>query len=184
MYKSKFSIALFLVLILAAGANSAYSQLVGSRAQTLTGIEGIAVSGEDISPVAQEDGLNKSLFVTQTIQELKSAGINVLTDQELNSAPGRPTLVISINTLKHAGGVYSYTVSLSLDQIVTLERNPAIRGAAPTWSVLATGACLPEELNTDVAAYVKRLVQQFIADFKLSNTETSTPSAKETIKKN
>lgn len=183
MYRVISSFALFLVLIGLTAVNTAYSQTVGTRSQTLAGIEGIAVTGDDVSPEATEDGLNKSGLVTQTIQDLKNAGVKVLTDQQLNSAPGRPTLVIAVNTLKHAGGVYSYTVSLSLDQIVTLERDPAIRGAAPTWFVLATGACLPEELNTDVRAYVAQLVQQFVADYKLANPQQAPSSAKDAIKK-
>jgi len=128
--------------------------------------------GEDVSTVAANDGLNKSELVTDAIQGLKSSGIKVLTDQQISSAPGKPTLVISVNTLKHAGGVYSYTVSLSLDQTVYLERNAAIKLESPTWSVLATGACLPEELNTDVKTYVKLLLQQFIEDYKLTNPES------------
>ncbi len=183
MYRVIFSIALLFVLIGLAAVDTAYSQTVGSRSQTLAGIEGIAVSGDDVSPEAMKDGLNKSGLVTQTIQDLKNAGVKVLTDQQLNSAPGRPTLIISVNTLKHAGGVYSYTVSLSLDQIVMLERNPAIRGAAPTWFVLATGACLPEELNADVTAYVKQLVDQFITDYKLANPEQAPSSAKDAMRK-
>ena len=173
MYRVILSFAIFFILAGLTAVNTAYSQTGATRSQTLAGIEGIAVSGEEVDSEAVKDGLNKSGLVTQTIQDLKKAGVKVLTDQQLNSAPGRPTLVISVNTLKHAGGVYSYTVSLSLDQIVTLERDPAIRGAAPTWSVLATGACLPEELNADVRAYVKQLVEQFVKDYNLANPQAA-----------
>ena len=184
MYRVISSLALFLVLVSAVvvkGMDS-YAQTPGGK--TLAGITGVAVSGEEVSPEAVQDGLNKAGLVTDTIQFLKSQGVNVLTDQQLNSAPGRPTLIISVNTLKHAGGVYSYTVSLSLDQIVTLERDPGIRGFAPTWFVLATGACLPEELNTDVRAYVRQLAQQFVTDYNIANPEqASSSSAKDAIKK-
>lgn len=183
MHRVMFSSLLFLAMLGLLAAQTAYSQDLGSRAQTLLGIEGVGVFGEEVDPEAVKDGLNKGELVTATIKDLKNAGIKVLTDQQLNSAPGRPTLVISVNTLKHAGGVYSFTVSLSLDQIVTLERNPAIRGPAPTWYVLATGACLPEELNTSVMLYVKQLVQQFITDYLITNTQQAPSSAQDVIRK-
>ena len=177
-----FALFMFLISAICFGAGVSSAQTPGGK--TLSGITGVAVSGEEVSSEAVQDGLNKSALVTDTIQFLKSSGVNVLTDQELNSAPGRPTLVISVNTLKHAGGVYSYTVSLSLDQIVTLERNPGIRGSAPTWFVLATGACLPEELNADVGAYVRELAQQFVTDYKLANPEqASSKNTRDAVKK-
>jgi hypothetical protein len=169
MCKNIYASALFVLLAILVGSNAAYSQALNPGAQTLKGIEGIGVLGEEVSAEAVMDGLKKSELGTNTIQELKSAGIKALTDQQLNSAPGKPTLVISVNTLKHAGDVYSYTVSLSLDQKVFLERNPAMMIESPTWSVLATGACLPEELDASVKAYVKNLVQQFIKDYKSAN---------------
>ena len=184
MYRVIRSFALIMAVASVIGFQGAASFAQSPGGKTLAGIAGVAVSGEDISPEAAQDGLNKAGLVTDTIQFLKSSGVKVLTDQQLNSAPGRPTLIISVNTRKHAGGVYSYTVSLSLDQIVTLERDPAIRGSAPTWFVLATGACLPEELNTDVRAYVRQLAQQFVTDYNIANpAEGSSSSAKDAIKK-
>lgn len=176
-----FGILLALTVLSVCFTAESFAQTPGGK--TLTGITGVAVSGEDVSPEAAQDGLNKAGLVTDTIQFLKSSGVNVLTDQQLNSAPGRPTLIISVNTLKHAGGVYSYSVTLSLDQIVTLERDPDIRGSAPTWFVLATGACLPEELNTDVKAYVRQLVQQFVTDYKIANPGQAASTAQDAIRK-
>ena len=183
MYRVISSLAIFLVLISFVFVNGADSFAQTPGGKTLTGIPAVAVHGEDVSQEAIQDGLNKSLLVTDTIQLLKNSGVKVLTDQQLNSAPGKPTLIIAVNTLKHAGGVYSYTVSLSLDQTVILERNPGIVGPAPTWFVLATGACLPEELNTDVRAYVAQLVQQFVTDYKLANQDQGTTDARDAIKK-
>lgn len=183
MYRVIRSFALLLVFTSALGIQAADSFAQSPGGKTLAGITGVAVSGEDVSPEAAQDGLNKAALVTDTIQFLKSSGVKVLTDQQLNSAPGRPTVIISVNTLKHAGGVYSYTVSLSLDQIVTLERDPAIRGSAPTWFVLATGACLPEELNTDVRAYVRQLAQQFVTDYNIANPGQASSNARDAIKK-
>lgn len=50
--------------------------------------------------------------------------------------------------------MYSFTFIVSLDQEVNLSRDLNLKGTASTWSVVPTGAALPEDLD--------KLVGQFI----------------------
>lgn len=64
---------------------------------------------------------------------------------------------------------YSFTVNLGLEQIVIPARNQDIKLRSPTWSVIGTGASLPEDLDSDIEKYVKILVDRFIEQYKSVN---------------
>ncbi len=53
--------------------------------------------------------------------------------------------------------MYSFTFIVSLDQEVNLSRDLNLKGTASTWSVVATGAALPEDLDKLVAQYAEDL---------------------------
>ena len=158
--------SIFMMLITAA---SVYSQQGIPETESLKGLGGIGVMIDDIDPVAVKDGLDADQLKSSVTEGLRNGGIKILDPTEMKSTSGQPRIVVYINTIKHSGGVYSFTVSVSLDQIVLLERNQQIKEIVPTWSVLGTGASLPEDLNEDINVYVKQLVGQFVKDYKQVN---------------
>lgn len=158
--------SIFMMLITAA---SVYSQQGIPETESLKGLGGIGVMIDDIDPVAVKDGLDADQLKSSVTEALRNGGIKILDPTEMKSTSGQPRIAVYINTIKHSGGVYSFTVSVSLDQIVLLERNQQIKEIVPTWSVLGTGASLPEDLNEDINVYVKQLVGQFVKDYKQVN---------------
>ena len=166
-FKSRFLVLASLFVLM--GSGIAYSQDKVSETSSLKGIAAIGVVVDDVDRDAVNDGLNKPEIATAVIQQLKRGGVKVVTGNELASVPGQPRLVVYINTIKHSGGVYSFTVSLSLDQMMILQRDASMSMIAPSWSLLGTGASLPEDLNGDINEYTKLLVDQFIKDYNSAN---------------
>jgi hypothetical protein len=146
-----------------------YSQDEVAETESMRGVDGVGIRIDEIDPKAAADGLNRDKILSAVSDELKKAGIKVLSSNETAQAKGKPTLYVSINTIKHPGDVYSFTVSVSLDQLVTLVRNQKRQLMSPTWSVLGTGASIPENLGSDAEKYVLLMVQKFIDDFKEAN---------------
>lgn len=164
-------VILLMLISTAIPFTKSYSQGSVEEILSIKGIEGVGVRVDEIDPEAAADGLNGDKLSSAVSNALKKAGIKVLSAAESASAPGKPVLFVSVNTIKHTGDVYSFTVSLRLEQLVTLVRDQSIKMIAPTWSVLGTGASIPEGLGPDVEKYVGLMVQKFIEDFKQANSK-------------
>lgn len=169
MSRKNFFVSIFLIASVFIISASVIAQDLPSEIKSLKDIDGVGVEIEEIDPEAQKDGLNGEALASIVTQSLTAAGIKVLSEAEIHGSNGAPSLFVSINTIKHSGGVYSFTVNLGLEQIVFLARNQDIKLKAPTWSVIGTGASLPEDLDSDVGKYVKIQVDRFIEQYKSVN---------------
>jgi hypothetical protein len=89
------SIRLILVLLLLASTGAQGGDTEGERA-TLRGLDGVQVVVEDLQPDVERNGLTRQQLQTDVELRLRKAGIRVLTEQELDRAPGqtppRPSL--------------------------------------------------------------------------------------------
>ncbi|MEQ9619290.1 MAG: hypothetical protein RIG61_08965 [Deltaproteobacteria bacterium] len=171
MFGRNFFVSIFLIVSVFIISASVAAQDLPKEIISLKGIDGVGVEIEEIDPDAQKDGLNGDELASTVTESLGGAGIKVLSKAELNGSVGAPSLFVNINTIKHSGGVYSFTVNIGLEQVVFLARNLDIKLEAPTWSIIGTGASLPEDLDSDVGKYVKILVDSFIEQYKLANTK-------------
>jgi len=107
--------------------------------QTLIGLKGVSVAVENpqsnIEKYAQRYGLTREQIQKDVERRLVKAGVTVLDQEQWKKTPGRPVVYININTHLYQKYWYSYTVSVELRQIVTLEANPNVKTLADTWSV-------------------------------------------------
>ncbi len=169
MSRKNFFVSIFLIASIFIISAGVIAQDLPAEIKSLKGIDGVGVEVEEMDTEALKDGLNGDALESIVTQSLSGAGIKVLSEASVSASKGAPSLFVSINTIKHSGGVYSFTVNLGLEQVVFLARNPDIKLKAPTWSVIGTGASLPEDLNSDVGKYVKILVDRFIEQYKSVN---------------
>ncbi|MEM7008607.1 MAG: hypothetical protein AAF462_05660 [Thermodesulfobacteriota bacterium] len=163
-------VLLFISAVLAIPNNS-FSQASPAELATLQGLnqKGIGVRVENVDADAAADGLDVKKLEKIITQKIKKAGVKVITNQEVNTLPGQPRLVLNINTVKQPGPIYIYTTSLDVYQIVILARNNSLSAVSPTWSVLTTGGALPEDLHKSVEASLAPLLDSFIRDYKVAN---------------
>jgi len=135
--------------------------------QTLAGLKGVSIVVEDVNPDVEKDGLTAATLHTDMEQELRQAGIAVLTENQAARAPGAPHLYLKLSAMKHGAGFYAFHIQLGVRQRVILLRASRGIGFATTWSatdVLGTVAWanLPS-IRDDVMTKVDQFVKAYLA---------------------
>jgi hypothetical protein len=101
-------------------------------------------------------------------RKLQNAGIPILSDRE--KAGGAPSLYIDPKINKPPDApIFSYNVTVSLQQMVTLERNAAIKTISPTWALSRSGLAGERTLSAAVQRATADLVDRFVIDYKAVN---------------
>lgn len=134
---------------------------------SLTGIKGVGVVVEDLSPDTEQEGFTTQLIQSDTEQKLRTAGIRVLSDDELAKAPGMPYLYVNIFTFSDAEQ-YAYHITLELKQMVSLVRKPGVKQSLATWKISGGGTVGAKKLS-ELRAFVLDDVTRFISAYKAAN---------------
>jgi len=131
---------------------------------TLAGLSGVAVVVEHLDLEVERAGLTESLIQTDAELRLRLAGIQVLGRDEINKDPGRPLLYLFANIgFGNAAGPWAYSLSVSVQQRVKLERATQISLLTSTWSVEEVGYNISQSGMADaVRSALKDNVDQFI----------------------
>ena len=138
----------------------------GSR-ESLRGIFGLGVVIEEVSPDASADGLSQEAIRSTIEQALRSKGIRLLTERTRSGST--PYLYININTLKEELGLYAYTVTVDLKQLVGLPSMKNKKTWGTTWSASVLGMVRQENVNQIIADAVEPLIKDFTDDFVAAN---------------
>jgi hypothetical protein len=144
---------------------------------TLTGLQGVYVIVEELQSniiryekYLLKSGLSKEQIQQDVEQQLRKAGIRVLTPDEWTKTPGKPLLYVNINTYEHEKYWLAYDISINLHQLVSMESNPKIRTLASTWSMNVTGIANIGTL-TVIRNNILYLVDRFIGAYKAVNNK-------------
>jgi hypothetical protein len=136
--------------------------------KTLRGLPGVGVFVERIHPEAEQAGITRRQVQTEVAQRLREQGILVLTQPEVRSSFGRPSLAVNIQIASAEnvpGEQYVVHITVALKQHVLLERNttmPAFEAA--TWEVAVLGVVgrdAFQRVREDVANLVDRFIQAY-----------------------
>ena len=138
----------------------------GSR-ESLRGIIGLGLVIEEVSPDASTDGLSHEAIRSTVEQALRSKGIRLLTERTRSGSS--PYLYINVNTLKEELGLYAYTVTVDLKQLVGLLSMKNKKTWGTTWSASVIGMVRQENVNQIIADAVDPLVKDFVDDFLAVN---------------
>jgi len=163
MTKSKITAIL---LVLSAGANVAVAADSELDRATLTGLHGVGVIVERLDAEVERAGLTRGMLQTDAELKLRLAGIQVLTDQELDKEPGHPLLLLTPNILLRSG---AFGCSVELLQNVQLIRAPSVGTLAPTWSTSGVGVAPARRVLEDVRNTFKGLVDRFVNAYLAAN---------------
>ena len=134
----------------------------GSR-ESLRGMFGLGLVIEEVSPDASADGLSQEAIRTTVEQALRSKGIRLLTERTRSGSS--PYLYINVNTLKKELGLYAYTVTVDLKQLVGLLSMKNKKTWGTTWSASVIGMVRQENVNQIITDAVEPLAKDFIDDF-------------------
>lgn len=138
----------------------------GSR-ESLRGIFGLGLVIEEVSPDASTDGLSQEAIRATVEQALRAKGIRLLTERTRSGSA--PYLYINVNTLKEELGLYAYTVTVDLKQLVGLLSMKSKKTWGTTWSASVLGMVRQENVNQIIADGVEPLVKDFVDDFLAAN---------------
>lgn len=138
----------------------------GSR-ESLRGIIGLGLVIEEVSPDASTDGLSHEAIRSTVEQALRSKGIRLLTERTRSGSS--PYLYINVNTLKEELGLYAYTVTVDLKQLVGLLSMKNKKTWGTTWSASVIGMVRQENLSQIVTDAVEPLIKDFTDDFVAAN---------------
>ena len=158
--------SLMTVLVMLALVPPALGQGNPSAGETLRGLTGVNVVVEDlpVEPAAERAGLTPATIRADTETQLREAGIQVLTDDAWQSAPGRPWLFVRVRITRPAVATsgYMYVISLDLMQRTMLTREPTLQTDAMTWTTGAIGTGggdtltpVRERLHAEVDTFIR-----------------------------
>ena len=143
-----------------AAANDSQTERV-----SLTGLTTISVVVEELSAVAQKNGLSTATVETEVQRRLQQAGISVTSDADAY-------LYVHV-TVADAGSSLPlpYVIDVALMQEVTLPRGLKTRTPlqSQTWWVNSLGLTGPDRLRTAVSDKVNEFVDQFIRAYRSVN---------------
>jgi len=154
------SVALSLVVSLWA---SSYAHAAGDvfEQASLQGLRAVQVVVENLAPDIAQDGLDRAQIKAAVEQQLQQARITVEPQAE-------NALYIYLGSAKNEAGLYSYSLSLQLLQLVLLFRDTSIVTWGTTWSLTQVGSVAPARV-TDIDSLITRAVNVFIEDYQTAN---------------
>ena len=117
-------------------------------------------------------GLSVEKTENDVIQQLQSAGIQILSLSELREIPGSPILIVEAESFKvdslssEQKTLYSFIASVSLFQLLDMDRNRVPFGDS-VWEVQDRGFTYNLK---DIRLYLEKLVSDFIRAYHAVNT--------------
>src|SRR2546426_12349826 len=90
---------------------------------TLRGLQGVYVLIEDLPPESERDGLTMQQLQTDVEEQLRYAGIPVLTKDQAFRLPGAPYLYVYVHLVPHPIGLTAYSILVEVTQRASLDRS-------------------------------------------------------------
>jgi hypothetical protein len=137
----------------------------------LKGLKGVHVLVEDLNIDAEADGLSKDAIQTDVERKLQQSGIRVLTQTQMQAAPGKPALCVRVSTAEIPGyPTYSCFISVELKESVKLQRNFGIQVVgATTWQTNGDVGYVNTQSLFTLRDRVKDKVDQFCNAYLKAN---------------
>jgi len=105
---------------------------------TLRGLQGVFVLIEDLSPESERAGLTAQQRQTDVEEQLRHAGMPVLTQEQAFRVQGAPYLYVYVHLVPHPIGLTAYSSLVEVNQRAALDRNGS-SASVSTWSVQRLG---------------------------------------------
>jgi len=149
-----------------AGPSGEGSELSSSpKPASLAGLEGVAVSVEELKPDLLQLGLRRERIQRDVEFKLRSRGVRVYS--EVSRYDLRPLLFLRVHPLRMDAGL-GYSVGAMLYQRSSLLRSPDRFGSAVTWMESAVGYTSPPS-QYDVRDALEEIADSFADDFVEAN---------------
>ena len=101
----------------------------------MRGIGGFRIAAEVSNPEVEREGLSGESVREALVAALAKAGITSLPNELWQKTPGKPSLSVSVQAMKQAGGIYQYTVTI---EVVRSEAEHTALGAEKSKMIWST----------------------------------------------
>ena len=123
--------------------------------ESLFGLDSISVNWQVNQSYKHRDALEAFLMVT-AVRYFKNTGL--VTNKE-----SKNKLNIFVNTIEIQDNYFSYSIDISLNQLVILERRKANSFYAPTWQMTTMGTTSD---GSAIEKAISELLSKFVADYQ------------------
>jgi len=107
-------------------------------------------------------------FADHLLERLAETGLKVLTEEELETTPGRPTLAMRVSAFRESAGcVTPYSVSLSISEETVLVRDPSKKMSGTIWSGSAKQNL--SNSNHTIRHALEEAVAKLVDDYRQAN---------------
>lgn len=141
---------------------------------SLEGIQeiGFTANLEGSRSVTSDSVLTPTALRQQSVNQLVDAGLQYISDMEVESSADIPFLYMHINMMEMENGLIPFSISLRLYQPVKLKLNRDLQTSASTWETGMVGLVSFDRVPTIMVA-AEGLIQEFVDDFLNSNPNYS-----------
>ncbi len=137
---------------------------------TLQGLQefGFTANIEGSRQVVDHDSLTPTVIRQQAINQLVEAGIEFISDEEVESSADIPFLYMHINTMELDNGLVPFSINLQLYQPVKLTLNRDLQTSASTWDTGMVGIVSRDQLPV-INQAAENMMAEFINDYQRAN---------------
>jgi hypothetical protein len=141
---------------------------LAEKETTLRGLNGVFVDFRAVRGPRTFTGDFGTTVHDYVVAAFQQSGIPLLTKDQIDQIPGRPTL--SLRYSDEIGGCRPWSISLGLKQTTVLSRDTAILLEATTWS--ASTRQSEDDIDYNALNALRDAVTLFIADYAKANSVT------------
>jgi hypothetical protein len=116
----------------------------------MRGIGGFRVTADVPNPEVEKAGLTGESIRKALAAALEKAGVKSLPDELWQKTPGKPSLNVSVQAVKQAGGVYQYTVTIEVARSEAEGAAPGAEKSKTIWSANKIGEGDVSAIRTNI----------------------------------
>jgi len=130
----------------------------------LRGLAAVAVTLGEIAPEALQAGVSGEALLAGVRERVAGAGLSG------EAGPEAPRLLVDLQVFHlKAAGLFAFSLTLALEETVSLARLPGAPVTARTWTASSVGTSLSGKLGEVVHGAAERLADRFADDLAVAN---------------
>lgn len=129
---------------------------------------GFSANIEGTRQITSQDSLTPSVIRQEAIRQIIEAGLQFVSDEEVESSADIPFLYMHINTMQLENGLIPFSIQLQLFQPVKLSLNRDLQTSASTWDTGMVGIVSYDRL-TLINQAASELIAEFIEEYQKAN---------------
>ncbi len=174
MRRGMFQSIAITAVVLAAGASPSTLLRAGDRLTekqwSLAGIKTVCVSVVGVTDEVKKVGLSAEQIEKDVEEKLKEIGIKVVSEEDAEKLPGKPSLYVNISARKRERvAAFMFHTDVGVLQEVELVRDPMIRIMSITWTKGRIGECPSRGLVKAMDETINYLMEEFCKDYRKAN---------------